>query len=141
MSEALSDWPHKADILINPAKKKPLAIFGVVVVAMACFMVKGDDIGKYFKTKHENSVLLPKMSALADQGKAEAVVWMVKHGGYDLSDPVVAKVQAAAEAGHAESMYVYSVLLAFKKDDDGAKLWLERSAAQGYPDAVLNVSE
>lgn len=86
-------------------------------------------------------MLLPKMSALADQGKADAVAWMVRNGGYDLSDPVIAKVLAAAEAGHAESMYVYSVILAFKKDDVGAKLWLDRSADEGYPDAVQNVSE
>lgn len=141
MSEALNDWPHRADILINPAKRKSLAIFAVVVVAMACFMIKGDDIAQYFEKKHEHAVLLPKMSVLAEQGKAEAAVWMVRHNGGDLSDQAIAKVRSAAEAGHAESMYIYSVILAFKKDDVAAKLWLERSAAEGYPDAVLNVIE
>lgn len=141
MSEVLNDWPHTADILINPAKKKSIAVFTVLIVATVFLLAKGDDIAKYFVKKHEHAVLLPKMSALADQGKADAVAWMVRNGGYDLSDPVIAKVLAAAEAGHAESMYVYSVILAFKKDDVGAKLWLDRSADEGYPDAVQNVSE
>lgn len=141
MSEALNDWPHTADILINPAKKKSIAVFTFLIAATVCLLAKGDDIAKYFVKKHEHAVLLPKMSALAEQGKAEAAVWMVRHNGGDLSDQAIAKVRSAAEAGHAESMYVYSVILAFKKDDAGAKLWLERSAGEGYPYAVLNVSQ
>jgi hypothetical protein len=37
-------------------------------------------------------------------------------------------------------MYLYSSVLKFQKDEDGAKTFIERAAAEGYPAAVLDLA-
>ncbi|MNJ65517.1 hypothetical protein D3C77_615330 [compost metagenome] len=51
------------------------------------------------------------------------------------------QLKKAAEDGHPESMFLYSRVLELRHDGTGAKQWLEQAAAEGYPHAVMAVSE
>lgn len=142
MSTAEANWPHKSDIAINPAKRKGLIIAVVVMGALALLAFNQDKIVSHFVTGHERDLLMPKMSALAAEGKPEAVVWMMLNNPeFRAADPQYTALRKAAEEGHPHSMYLYSKVLKFQKDDDGAKAFIARAAADGYPDAVLDLAE
>lgn len=141
MNETLNAWPHKAHIVINPAKKRDLAIFSAAILALALVGFGCKPVAQYFIHNHERDVLLPQMSALAEQGKPEAVIWMLKNSSSALSAKQIAVLQQAAEKGHPQSMFLYARALQIMNDAVGAKTWFERAAGEGYPEAILQLSK
>lgn len=141
MNDTLNAWPHKSNIVINPAKKRELTIISLAVLAFLLMGYCLKPVGQYFIQKHERDLLLPQMSALAKQGKPDAVIWMLRHGSSgDLADQIPV-IQQAAEKGHPESMFLYGRVLQLKNDAAGAKFFFERAAGEGYPEAILQLSE
>lgn len=142
MSAAEAAWPHKGNIVINPAKRKGLAIGVAVLGAFALLAFNQDKIVDHFVTGYERDLLMPKMSAFAAEGKPEAVAWMLLNSpDFRAADLQYTALRKSAEAGHPQSMYLYSNVLKFQKDEDGAKAFLARAAAEGYPPAVLYLAK
>jgi len=139
MTAVTEIWPHKQHILVNPAKRKSLAIFALAVSTVLVLTVKGEDITSYFVKSHDRDALLPQMAILAGAGKPDAVVWMmVNDATFRDADPQYTALRKTAEAGHPPSMFYYAKVLKFKKDEAGAKAFMARAAADGYPAAVLD---
>lgn len=145
MDNANNAWPHRLPVAIDPAQRKGLLIFAVIAAVWLLNLAKGDDIAQYFADSHDRGLLEPKMAQLATQGKAEAVVWMYKHGDRSFYKNDEASsfpaLHAAAETGHPESLYLYAQALRYIHDDAGCKLYLDRAADAGFPAALLVKSE
>jgi TPR repeat protein len=134
-------WPHKTAVVIDPARRKSLFIIFLVIVSILLWGLKGNDVVRYFADKNELEALRPKMSLLADQGKPEAIAWMIMHdSAFFAKDDDFTSLKAAADAGHAESMYLYGGILKWKKADSRGDAYIARAAAEGYPDAIKELS-
>ncbi|RMR16838.1 hypothetical protein ALP90_200075 [Pseudomonas amygdali pv. ulmi] len=141
MSAVSAQWPHKKPILIDPSKKKGIAVFLVLIAVLTVFTLKGDDMIKYYVDSHNRDVLHPQMAQLAAQGKSDAVVWMMLNDPAFRSDSNFEILKAAAETGNPQSMFLYSNVLKYQKNEQGAAEYMARAAAEGYPDAVLALSK
>lgn len=143
MNSATLKKPRRppADILLTPAKQKKLAIGLFVVGSFIALSIKGPDVVDYLVHQHERSVLLPKMAALAAEGKTDAIIWMTTNDSAYRAAHDYVTLQKAAEAGNPQSMYLYGAVLEWRKDQLGAEQWYSRAAAEGYPAAVLRQSE
>lgn len=80
-----------------------------------------------------------RMTALANTGKGDAVMWMLRFQPDVAAESDYAMLRKAAESGHPKSMYLYSQVLRNRKDKEDSMVWVERAAAEGYPDAVMLV--
>ncbi|MPQ71448.1 hypothetical protein [Pseudomonas sp. MWU12-2323] len=141
MSAAQASWPHKGHIAINPAKRKGFVISITVLGAFALLALNQEKIVNHFVTGYEHDLLMPKMSALAAEGKPEAVAWMMLNDpDFRAADTQYTALRKSAEAGHPQSMYLYSKVLKFQKDEVGAGAFLARAAADGYPSAILDLA-
>lgn len=89
-----------------------------------------------YKKVSEMELIRPQMLALAEQGRPEAVLWLMDHPGKGDVQKLDA-LRAAAETAHPESMYRYSVSLAYAGSHEESYLWLRKSAEQGFPAAVI----
>ncbi|WP_153785387.1 hypothetical protein [Pseudomonas sp. EMN2] len=135
MSQAEQPWPHKFDVAINPAARRPLMImlgFGLLAVVLYI----GISLLDGYRYSQEQESLVPRMSELAVQGVPEAIAWMIKNKeGYYNTPEGKAQLKLAAEAGHPQSMFFYASI--HRKDNpDLAKDYLQRAADAGYPRAV-----
>lgn len=130
-----------ADIVLTPAKQKKLAIGVFVVASFVVLSIKAPDVVDYLVQRHEHSVMLPKMAALAAEGKTDAIIWMTANDSAYRAEHDYVTLQKAAEAGNPKSMYLYGAVLEWRKDKLGAEQWYSRAAAEGYPAAVLRQSE
>lgn len=81
------------------------------------------------------------MSALAAQGKPDAAVWMMERDADFVStDPQFSALRKAAESGHPQSMYMYSKVLKWQRDELAAQNMLAKAAELGFPPAVLDLA-
>lgn len=141
MTALSNKWPHKTPVLIDPAKKRGIFVFLVLIAVAVVFALKGDDIISHFVNAHNREVLRPQMAQLAVQGKPEAVTWMVLNDPAFRSDTNFNSLKAAAETGNPQSMFLYAQVLKYQKNEKGAHDYIVRAAAEGYPDAVLELSK
>ena len=90
--------------------------------------------------KAEDDLIMPRMIQLAQLGKPEAVRWVQerKLGEFKDSETYYAKL---AELGDPQGMYLYAYMLDAKGDSASALKWYEKSAAEGYPRAVLKIAK
>jgi hypothetical protein len=133
-------WPHKRDfvILVNPARRRKVIRHAVawVVLAVAAFELAGPDglAAQWTRQKDaEASIakLQPVMSRLADEGKPDAIRWMVENvPGTDLHrlDPLV-------EKGDAQAMFALASR-EWKTDRPVAEQLVARAAEAGYAPAI-----
>jgi len=135
MTQTEQTWPHKFDVAVNPAARRPLMYFGGVVALAVILFVGGGILEDYSRTQQTKS-LVPHMSALAAKGIPEAVAWMTKNEeGYYMSPEGKAQLKLAAEAGHPQSMFFYASLNR-RENPDLAMDYLQKAAAAGYASAV-----
>lgn len=140
MTALSKDWPHKSPILIDPSKKKQLFLLLVLAVCTVVFALKGYDIIDYYVTKHNREVLRPQMAQLAAQGKPQAIAWMVTNDPAFIAGDKFDALKAAAESGDPQSMFLYAQVLKYRNDENGAREYINKAAAEGYPKAVLDQS-
>lgn len=141
MTTAHAEWPHQKDIAINPAKRKKLLATLIGLGAAALLLLNQDRIINHFVDAHRNALIRPAMSALAEQGKPDAVVWMMEHdAGFASADPQFSALRKAADSGHPQSMYLYSKVLKWQHDELAAQNMLAKAAEQGFPPAVLDLA-
>ena len=135
MSQTEQTWPHKFDVAINPAARRPLMYFGGLTVLAVILFIGGGMFEDYSRTQQTKS-LVPHMSALATKGVPEAVAWMtMNEEGYYKSPEGKAQLKLAAEAGHPQSMFFYASLNR-RENPDLAKEYLQKAAEAGYAPAV-----
>lgn len=135
---AAAEWPHKADIIFNPAKRVKLAICGAFLVGVFAFALNQSNIVDHFVEKREITLLAPQMAKLAAEGIPEAIAWMtLKDAAFREADKQFTALRHAAESGHPQSMFLYSGVLRFQGDAAGAESYLDQAAAMGYPAAIL----
>lgn len=118
-----------------------LAITAAVVSVVAVLVINQDQIVRHFVKSWEHDLLLPKMSVLAAEGKSEAVTWMLLNDSTFRADSSYTALRKSAAEGHPQSMYLYASVLKYQKDEKGAKEWISRAAAEGYPAAVLELAK
>ena len=115
--------------LIGAACIGALFMTGVLVLGSQAVKATGD----WWK----QDSLSDRMAQLAVDGKPEAIDWMILHGSSPDRELLVPSLKAAADEGHAQSMYLYGAWLSQHKDMTGARAYLSRAAEAGYPDALL----
>lgn len=104
-----------------------------LMVALAIWMAfpyMEDGVVQWDKQRKADS-LRPKMEMLADQGKNDASLWLIRtywESNKHRLAPLVAK-------GIPEAMFVQG-LTQLKSDKTGAMRWIEKAADSGYVDAI-----
>ncbi|EPV8686690.1 hypothetical protein ACWAUP_000342 [Pseudomonas aeruginosa] len=141
----MSDFPDNKlfTIQVNPARKRTFYLHVGILVCLYLLTTAGQEpIKEYFTSVRESreiEQIRPLMKTLAESGKPDAIVWMLKHdydgakgtGFYALTD--------AALAGDPESMWLYGVMQMDKGRPEVAKVWIEKAAAEGFPHAVAYI--
>jgi TPR repeat protein len=141
MDKAQGEWPYKTPIAIYPPAKKPLLAIAMWVAFGVLAMLKGDDVMDYFGARYARNVIRPQMVQLASEGKPDAIAWMVLNDSEFRSESQYAMLKAAADKGHAQSMYLYGKLLMARNDERGAHDYIARAAVAGNSSAVAEQSD
>ncbi|ALN21771.1 SEL1-like repeat protein [Ectopseudomonas mendocina] len=137
------EWHEKELFLfkINPSRKKAfygLAV-GMFVFGWLIFSKEPIRWGKAYEARVEIEELTPQMAQLAALGKPHAVLWMIRNDEAT-RDAFLngdhAKLKAMAEAGDAESMYLWGVQYLVQKKPQEAREWIAKAAAEGFLPAV-----
>jgi hypothetical protein len=126
---------------INPNRKKAFYGFVAFLCVFGWLIFSDDPIrwGKAYEAKVEIEELTPQMAQLAALGKPHAVLWMIRN---DEATRVAfkngdhANLKAMAEAGDAESMYLWGVQYLVKKKTQEAHEWIAKAADEGFLPAV-----
>jgi hypothetical protein len=125
-----------------PKKKITKPEWAMLIFLGAIFFIgtQGSKIDAYFQD-WQRSLIQSDMVALAEQGKPDAILWVIDYVP-DLRTPQdVEKIKSLADQGHAESMFRYSNYLSRKKDDAGSLAMLQKAADAGNPKAVMALYE
>lgn len=125
---------------INPKRKTAFFVNASILYCMLMLGIFGQQsIRKYFENSSEAEAveaLLPAMRALAQQGKPAAAVWLLKHDWEASKASGFSAITDAALSGDPESMFTYGVLQYDLERFQVGKIWIEKAAAEGYPNAV-----
>lgn len=95
------------DFEVNPAKRWKLALAGVLFAALLVLIVKGADWASDFNERRQDERIRPTMTALAEQGKPEAVIWMLEHTQSEWPTPArlfFPKLSGLADKGDPEAV-------------------------------------
>lgn len=125
---------------INPKRKTAFYVHALILFCMFMLGTYGQQpILNYFENSSEAETveaLLPAMRALAQQGKPAAAVWLLKHDWEASKASGFSAITDAALSGDPESMFTYGVLQYDLERFQVGKIWIEKAAAEGYPNAV-----
>lgn len=113
-----------------------LALLAIIFLISAC----GPKITEYLND-WQRSLIKSQMVALAEQGKPDAVLWVMQYVPESRSPKDLEHLKAFAEHGHAESMYRYSNYLFYSKDEAAGLAMLQKAADAGNPNAVRALHE
>lgn len=108
-------------------RSRLLATVGLIafVVALSVFPFRR------LINEHYDAALRPAMEHIADHGGGAADMWLFSH--FDERG----RLPAAAAAGNAEALYLQGNLLMYRGQHRAGLRMIQRSAAQGYPCAVV----
>lgn len=90
--------------------------------------------------KAETELIKPRMLELAQQGHSEAIRWAYEHDLSDLKDANELYARLS-ELGDPSAMFSYAYRLELQGDLVSAQKWYEKSAAVGFPRAVLKIAK
>ncbi|ALN21896.1 MULTISPECIES: hypothetical protein [Ectopseudomonas] len=138
----MSDFPNNKlfTIQVNPTRKKAFYLHVGILVGLYLLTTAGQEpIKEYFKSVRESreiDQIRPLMKTLAESGKPDAIVWMIKHEYEAAKESGFAALTDAALGGDSESMWLYGVMQMDKGHPEVAKVWIEKAAKEGFPQAV-----
>lgn len=123
-------------------KKITKSEWAMLVFLVAIFLISacGPKITEYLND-WQRSLIKPQMIALAEEGKPDAVLWVMQYVPESRSTKDLEHLKAFAEQGHAESMFRYSNYLFRSKDEAAGLAMLQKAADAGNPNAVRALHE
>ncbi|HBP1602348.1 TPA: hypothetical protein L5U90_003452 [Pseudomonas aeruginosa] len=136
------DFPNNEVFIlrINPTRKTAFFVHASILYCMLMLGIFGQQsIQKHFENLAEAETveaLMPAMRELAQQGKPAAAVWLLKHDWEASKASGFSAITDAALSGDPESMFTYGVLQYDLERFQVGKVWIEKAAAEGYPNAV-----
>lgn len=123
----------------KPKLSKNERFFAILFVAGGLILAASHTSTAVLK-KLQVDEIRDEMQGLADAGKPEAILWVLKN--VDSSEVNLAeRLKTAAETGHPESMYRYALFLGFRRQLAERDTWMRKAAAVGYPQAVTIIHE